>query len=108
MSNKVYVVKMQEASHVSCIFMLIKSAKKTLVSILITARTWIVPENNQDRSELQRKIYKLTNQWIRQLTPKEKYAKDVADCVARMRVEYGISNDERWDATSVVGTASQE
>jgi hypothetical protein len=89
-------------------FMLIKFVKKTLVSILIDVRTWIVPENKEDRSELQQKIYKLANKWIRQLTPKEKYAKDVADCVARMRVEYGLTDGDSFDTPSIVGTASQD
>jgi hypothetical protein len=92
--------------------MLIKSVKKTLVSILIDIRTWIVPENKEDRSELQQKIYKLANKWIKQLTPKEEYDKLVADCVARMRAElraeYGTTDDECFDAPSIVGTASQD
>ena len=80
--------------HFLYFFMSIKFVKKTLVSILIDIRTLIVPENNEDRSEFHRKIYRLANKWIRQLTPQEKYAKDVANCVARMRLEYTSYADE--------------
>jgi hypothetical protein len=82
--------------------------KESLVSILIQVKAWIVPEQDQNRSEWQRKTRRLINRWIKQLTPKEEYDKLVADCVARMRVEYGISDDERWDAPSIVGTASPD
>jgi hypothetical protein len=82
--------------------------KESLVSILIQVKAWIVPEQDQNRSEWQRKTRRLINRWIKQLTPKEEYDKLVADCVARMRVEYGISDDGRWDAQSIVGTASPD
>ena len=82
--------------------------KESLVSILIQVKSWIVPEQNQHRSEWQRKTKRLINRWIRQLTPKEEYDKLVADCVERMRAEYRISDDERWDASSPLGTASTD
>lgn len=82
--------------------------KESLISILIQGKAWIVPEHDQNRSEWQRKTRRLINRWIRQLTPKEEYDKLLADGVARMRVEYDISDDEIGDAPSAVGTASTD
>jgi hypothetical protein len=86
--------------------------KESLVSILIQVKAWIVPEQDQNRSEWQRKIKRLINRWIKQLTPKEEYDKLVNDGVARMRAElraeYGLTDGDSFDTPSIVGTASQD
>lgn len=64
--------------------------KKILISALMQIRDWMMPESLKERSELQMKIAKQINKWIRQLKPKEKYAQDVADCVAKTRTSLGI------------------